>query len=52
MRHYTLVLDAHSPFEAVRQRADVLPTIRHDEYLFKRPKPRYEIALELLSKNK
>lgn len=46
-----LVLDAHSPFEAVRQRADVLASIRHGEYLFKRPEPSYEIALDLLGKN-
>jgi cytosine deaminase len=42
-----LVLDARSPFEAVRQRADVLASIRHGEYLFKRPDPSYEIALDL-----
>ena len=40
-----LVLDATSPFEAVRQRADVLASIRNGEYLFKRHDPRYEIAL-------
>ena len=34
-----LVLDAKTPFEAVRQRADVLASIRHGEYLFKRPEP-------------
>lgn len=42
-----LVLDARSPFEAVRQRADVLASIRHGEYLFKRPEPSHEIALDL-----
>ncbi len=42
-----LVLDAHSPFEAVRQRADVLASIRNGEYLFKRPEPAYEIALDI-----
>ena len=34
-----LVLDASTPFEAVRQRADVLASIRNGEYLFKRPEP-------------
>lgn len=47
-----LVLDARSPFEAVRQRADVLASIRHGEYLFKRPEPSYEIALDLLRKTR
>lgn len=43
-----LVLDARSPFEAVRQHADVLASIRHGDYLFKRPEPSYEIALDLI----
>jgi cytosine deaminase len=47
-----LVLDADSPFEAVRQRAVVLASIRHGEYLFKRPDPRYEIGLDLFRKTK
>jgi hypothetical protein len=36
------VFTADSPFEAVRQRADVLASIRKGQYLFKRPrtKPR------------
>ncbi|HNP34326.1 MAG TPA: cytosine deaminase [Woeseiaceae bacterium] len=42
-----LVLDAGSPFEAVRQRADVLASIRNGDYLFKRPDPSYEVALDL-----
>ena len=42
-----LVLDAKTPFEAVRQRADVLASVRHGEYLFKRPDPSYEIGLDL-----
>ncbi len=41
------MLDANAPFEAVRQRADVLASIGHGEYLFKRPDPRYEIELDL-----
>lgn len=47
-----LILDADSPFEAVRQRADVLASIRHGEYLFKRPDPSYEIALDVFRKTK
>ena len=47
-----LVLDANSPFEAVRQRADVLASIRHGEYLFKRPDPSYDIGLDLFRKTK
>lgn len=45
-----LVLDANSPFEAVRQRADVLASIRHGEYLFKLPEPSYEVELDLFKK--
>jgi cytosine deaminase len=47
-----LVLDADSPFEAVRQRADVLASIRNGEYLFKRPEPRYEVELDLFRKTR
>ena len=47
-----LVLDAHTPFEAVRQRADVLASIRNGEYLFKRPEPRYEVELDLFRKTR
>lgn len=47
-----LVLDADSPFEAVRQRADVLASIRHGEYLFKKPEPSYEIELDLFRKTR
>lgn len=47
-----LVLDADSPFEAVRQRADALASIRNGEYLFKRPDPSYEIELDLFRKTK
>lgn len=38
-----IVLDADSPYEAVRQRAEVLASVRHGEYVFKRAEPRYEI---------
>lgn len=47
-----LVLNADSPFEAVRQRADVLASIRNGEYLFKRPEPSYEVELDLFRKTK
>lgn len=47
-----LVLDANTPFEAVRQRADVLASIRHGEYLFKRPEPSYDVELDLYRKTK
>ncbi|MEO7006258.1 MAG: cytosine deaminase [Terrimesophilobacter sp.] len=47
-----LVLDADTPFEAVRQRADVLASIRHGEYLFKRPEPSYEVEVDLFRKTK
>ena len=45
-----LVLNADTPFEAVRQRADVLASIRNGEYLFKRPEPSYDVELDLLRK--
>ena len=47
-----LVLDADSPFEAVRQRADVLASIRNGEYLFKKPEPSYEVELDVFRKTK
>lgn len=47
-----LVLDAETPFEAVRQRADVLASIRHGAYLFKRPEPSYDVALDLFRETK
>ena len=42
-----LVLDATTPFEAVRQRADVLASICNGNYLFKKPEPSYEVELDL-----
>ncbi len=45
-----LVLNAETPFEAVRQRADVLASIRNGEYLFKRPEPSYEIEFDAFDK--
>ncbi|WP_111720435.1 cytosine deaminase [Homoserinimonas sp. OAct 916] len=47
-----LVLNANTPFEAVRQRADVLASIRNGEYLFKRPAPSYEIEIDLFRKTR
>jgi len=47
-----LVLDADSPFEAVRQRADVLASIRKGQYLFKRPEASYEVELDLFRKTR
>lgn len=47
-----LVLDAHTPFEAVRQRADVLASVRHGEYLFKKTEPSYDVELDLHRKLK
>lgn len=47
-----LVLDADGPFEAVRQRADVLASIRKGEYLFKRAEPACEIELDLFRKTR
>ena len=47
-----LVLDATSAFEAVRQRADVLASIRNGEYLFKKPEPSFEVELDLFRKTK
>ncbi|MEO6825753.1 MAG: cytosine deaminase [Microbacteriaceae bacterium] len=47
-----LVLDAETPFEAVRQRADVLASIRNGEYLFKRPEPSYDVEVDLFRKTK
>lgn len=45
-----LVLDAETPFEAIRRRADVLASIRHGEYLFKRVEPGYEVEPDVFRK--
>lgn len=47
-----LVLDADTPFEAVRQRAGVLASVRNGEYLFKRSEPRFEVELDLFRKTR
>jgi hypothetical protein len=46
------VLDASTPFEAVRQRAGVLASVRNGEYLFKRPEPSYEVEPDLFRKTR
>lgn len=45
-----LELDVNTPFQAVRQRADVPASIRNSEYLFTRPDPSCAIALDLFRK--
>ena len=45
-------MNADTPSAAVRQRANVLASIRNGEYLFKRPQPSYEIELDLFKKTK
>lgn len=47
-----LVLDATSAFEAVRQRADVLASIRNGEYLFKKADPSYDVDLDLFRRTR
>lgn len=47
-----LVLDADNPFEAVRQRADVLASVRNGKYLFKKPEPSYEVELDVFRSTK
>ncbi|MES1963869.1 amidohydrolase family protein [Psychrobacter sp. AH5] len=47
-----LVLNADTPFEAVRQRADVLASVRNGKYLFKKPEPSYEIELDVFRATK
>lgn len=42
-----IVLNAPSAFEAIRQRAEVLASIRYGEYLFKKRAPTFEIELNL-----
>lgn len=41
-----IVLDAKSPYEAIRNRAQVLSSIRKGEYLFKR-RTVYDVELEI-----
>ena len=43
-----IVLDAYDAYEAVRERAEVLASIREGEHLFKRAPRKNEISHELL----
>ncbi|MHC0552451.1 amidohydrolase family protein [Salinicoccus sp. CNSTN-B1] len=43
-----IVLDAQNPYEAIRERAEVLCSVRDGEYLFKRTPRKNEAAHELL----
>ncbi|CDZ99034.1 Cytosine deaminase [Jeotgalicoccus saudimassiliensis] len=45
-----IVLDAHDAYEAVRERAEVLASVRNGEYLFKREVRKNEIEVDFLSK--
>lgn len=42
-----IVLNASSPFEAIRNRVECLASIRHGDYLFKKALPAYDIALDI-----
>ncbi len=46
-----IVLDAKDPYEAIRERAEVLMSIRHGEYIFKREVRKNELAIDLLSES-
>lgn len=41
-----IVLDAHDTYEAIRERAEVLASIRNGEYLFKRAPRKYDIEVD------
>ena len=45
-----IVLDAHDAYEAVRERAEVLASVRNGEYLFKREVRKNEIEVDFLKK--
>ena len=45
-----IVLDAHDAYEAVRERAEVLASVRNGEYLFKREIRKNEIEVDFLKK--
>lgn len=45
-----IVLDAKDPYEAVRERAEVLASIRNGAYLFKRNPRKNEIEIDFLAK--
>ena len=42
-----IVLDADSPYDAIRNRAECLASVRDGEFLFKKAKRTYEIGLDL-----
>lgn len=42
-----IVLDAVSPFDAIRNRAECLASVRGGEFLFKKAKRTYEINLDI-----
>lgn len=42
-----IVLDADSPYEAIRNRVECLSSVRNGEFLFKKAKREYEVALKL-----
>lgn len=43
-----IVVDAQDPYEAIRERAEVLASIRNGEYLFKREPRKNEIEIDFL----
>ena len=45
-----IVLDAHDAYEAVRERAEVLASVRNGEYLFKREVRKNKIEVDFLKK--
>lgn len=45
-----IVLDAHDAYEAVRERAEVLASVRDGEYLFKREVRKNEMEIDFLNK--
>lgn len=42
-----IVLDGYSPFDVIRNRANVLASIRKGEYLFKQKPVEYDVKLDL-----
>ncbi|PTX14180.1 cytosine deaminase [Pontibacter mucosus] len=46
-----IVLDAQDAYEAIRERAEVLASIRNGEYLFKREPRKNELAIEFLQQS-
>lgn len=43
-----IVLDAQDPYEAIRERAEVLASVRNGEYLFKREPRKNEVEVDFL----